>query len=177
LSLFVILYFLAFFVRHRKICRKVFFQHRKPFDSAKARAKDTELADFLSSQRRRGTTNNRGSLKTGGVTSKTSSYENSPRNNNVSSSSRPLGNGNLPLWKEQSLAFRQAMRQAKMVTQAQQQSKVTGIPLHHLLPASSYETTSAPPSNYIQCPTCGRSFSEKAGTRHIPQVTSNIHCF
>jgi hypothetical protein len=166
-------------IRHRKICRKVFFQHRKPFDSAKARAKDTELADFLSSQRRKGVTNNRGSGKTGGTTSKSSSYENSPRGNNMSSSSRPPvgnknenhgGKGNLPLWKEQSLAFRQAMRQAKVVTQAQQQSKVTGIPLHHLLPASSYENTSAPPSNYIQCPTCGRSFSEKAGTRHIPQV-------
>lgn len=79
-------------------------------------------------------------------------------------------------WRQQSSAFREAIRQAKMVTLAEQKSKATGVPLHILLPASTgrgggggYEVD----SSYIQCPHCGRSFNQKAGERHIPQVRSS----
>jgi hypothetical protein len=68
------------------------------------------------------------------------------------------------------------MQEAKMVTKAQEKSQQTGIPLHKLLPPTSGSSgygggmASGPPSDYIQCPSCGRSFNQKAGERHIPQV-------
>jgi hypothetical protein len=76
----------------------------------------------------------------------------------------------IPKWKSKSAAFREAIKLARQVTLAEQKSKETGIPLHELLPASAmnYEK----PADYVQCPTCGRSFNENAGARHIPQVTS-----
>lgn len=76
-------------------------------------------------------------------------------------------------WKQESRAFRDAVRQAKLVSVAERQSKQTGIPLHKLLPPTGASFSSSdyqPPSDYIQCPTCGRSFNQKAAERHIPQV-------
>jgi hypothetical protein len=64
-------------------------------------------------------------------------------------------------WKQDSLAFRQAMRAARQVTQA----IATGAPL----PPPTY---SAPDPSLIPCPHCGRRFSQKAGERHIPQCSS-----
>jgi hypothetical protein len=88
-------------------------------------------------------------------------------------------------WRAESNAFREAIRQAKIVSQAERQAKATGIPLHILLPPSSKSSlsfssyagdTSAGyrremPAGYMQCPHCRRSFNQKAGERHIPQVS------
>lgn len=77
-----------------------------------------------------------------------------------------------PNWQAKSEAFRNAMKQARMVSKAEEQSKMTGIPLHQLLPASAMSSGPAEVDpSFIQCPTCGRSFSQKAGERHIPQVS------
>ncbi len=88
----------------------------------------------------------------------------------------------MPKWKAESLAFRQAMRNAKLVSKAEQHSKATGIPLHKLLPAAGSGGYGSgfgggdgggggvDPS-YLRCPHCDRSFSQKAGERHIPQVS------
>lgn len=89
----------------------------------------------------------------------------------------------MPSWKAQSIAFRQAMKAARQISQVEAKSKATGIPLHVLLkdvPPPSYHSggggvggsdfNAGPDPSYLQCPTCGRSFNQKAGERHIPQV-------
>jgi hypothetical protein len=151
----------------------VFCQHRKQFDSAKHRAEGTELASYLNSKRRFGggnsTSKNRQSTSTMKET-----INHKPKNPN---SSRGGGGGQLPTWKAQSLEFRKAMREAKIVSQAEQRSKATGIPLHQLLPPPSSNSRnsgqpshSGPPAGYVQCPHCGRSYNQQAGARHIPKV-------
>lgn len=74
----------------------------------------------------------------------------------------------MPKWKSRSEELREGMKLARQVTLAEKKSKETGIPLHQLLPADMMPKTK--PIDYIACPTCGRSFSEQAGNRHIPQV-------
>ncbi len=70
---------------------------------------------------------------------------------------------------------------AKQVAVAEQQSKATGIPLHQILDKNTkyanYNQVMTQESQvgYIQCPTCGRSFNQKAGARHIPQCQSIIN--
>lgn len=61
-------------------------------------------------------------------------------------------------WKDQSKAFREAMRAARQVTQAIAEGKPLPPPV-----------ISAPDPSLIPCPHCGRRFSEKAAERHIPQ--------
>lgn len=95
------------------------------------------------------------------------------------SSSRTRAQGGAK-WRAESMAFREAMRQAKMVSRAEKQAKATGVPLHVLLPPSTMTSSNygiggrdVDPS-FVQCPTCGRSFNQKAGARHIPQCQNII---
>jgi zinc-finger of a C2HC-type len=68
-------------------------------------------------------------------------------------------------WRQQSSAFREAIRNARMVTQAQ----AKGIPLRDLpLP----KAVSQPDPSLVPCPHCNRTFSEQAAERHIPKCTS-----
>jgi zinc-finger of a C2HC-type len=68
-------------------------------------------------------------------------------------------------WRQQSSAFREAIRNARMVTQAQ----AKGIPLRDLpLP----KMVSQPDPSLVPCPHCNRTFSEQAAERHIPKCTS-----
>lgn len=72
---------------------------------------------------------------------------------------KPVGKGEAePLWKQQSLAFREAMKAARAVKIAQE----TGAPLPPVMP-------SAPDPSLVPCPHCGRRFNQKAAERHIPQ--------
>ena len=64
-------------------------------------------------------------------------------------------------WKNQSQAFREAMKAARDVSHAIS----TGAPLPP-------PTISAPDPSLIPCPHCGRRFNEKAAERHIPLCTS-----
>ena len=114
-------------------------------------------------------------------------YQSSTRRNNGKSTQRESTSNKIqatqnrrskgmPTWKEQSLSFREAIRQAKLVSQAESKAKATGIPLHRLLPPPSMRSVDAgPPSDYVQCPTCGRNFNQKAGARHIPQCKNIIN--
>lgn len=138
-------------LRHTRICRKVFKQKRKPFDSAKHRAEGTELASYQKLKSR---------------TTKSSAFSDSHSFTNKSSS-------NASKWKQESMSFRQFVRNAKLISKAEQQSKSTGIPLHRLLPSNpsmSMTAPQGPEQYYIQCPHCGRKFNEKAAERHIPKV-------
>jgi Zn finger protein HypA/HybF involved in hydrogenase expression len=171
--------------KHARICSKVFKQKRKVFDSAKARAKGTELAAYYQGQQRRSTTANPRKYSTNPCTTFSSSASAStshlmPRRTVGSAGgSRNANAGSLPKWKAESLQFREAMKQARMISAAESQAKATGKPLHMLLPPMSQRQTAVESvtmnPGYIQCPHCGRSFNQKAGERHIPQCQSIIN--
>lgn len=114
--------------RHVGVCKKVFLQKRKVFDSKKMRL----LADNLS-------------------VAKPSSSASSRRQ-----SSKPQNPGGIAKWKQDSLAFREAMKGARDYTSAI--SSGVAPP-----PVASYQDPS-----YIQCPHCSRRFNQTAGERHIP---------
>ena len=64
-------------------------------------------------------------------------------------------------WKQDSNAFRDAMRAAREVTKA----IATGAPLPP-------PVNSGPDPNLTPCPHCGRRFNDKAAERHIPQCAN-----
>jgi hypothetical protein len=159
--------------KHSRICRKVFRSKRKMYDSAKHRAEGTELAAYYDGRRSGGTRASSammsaaarsGNSRVGVSSTGVGSSRNRPRASSVST------------WKQQSSAFRDAIRQAKQVSLAEKRSKETGIPLHVLLPANTgsggrgggFGESVIDPS-YIQCQFCGRSFNQKAAERHIPK--------
>lgn len=185
--------------KHVKICKKVFMQKRKKFDSTQMRVADNPELAKINAQREReeralkrqaGRTQARMDAKkgTGGMNDDSSMWGSSvqsdrkptgpervsgpfgtPQESSLPKSKvRPAGTDR-PIqsqsqadkkakWKEQSNAFRDAMRAARAVTKAIE----NGDPLPP-------PTTSAPDSSLVPCPHCGRRFSEKAADRHIPQ--------
>lgn len=152
--------------KHVRICKKVFSQKRKVYDSSKHRIEGTEMASYLKSSRRGGVPATRAS---------SSLTSTSSRRSDSRSGSDPSGGAKK--WKAQSIEFRKAIRMAKQVSMAEKQSKATGVPLHQILDSNPrYNTYASSMTNeatmgYVQCPTCGRSFSEQAGARHIPKVS------
>ena len=66
-------------------------------------------------------------------------------------------------WKDESNAFREAMKAAREVSKA----IATGAPLPP-------PTPSAPDPSLVLCPHCTRRFSAKAADRHIPQCQNII---
>lgn len=131
--------------KHVKICAKVFLQKRKVFDSAKMRVEDNPELLKLAKQKK----------KEEAVAAR--------RQKKAVGNNRPVGGGGeggggSKKWKQQSNAFREAMRAARNVTVAQ----ASGAPLPPAAP-------SAPDPSLIPCPHCGRRFNEKAAERHIPQ--------
>jgi hypothetical protein len=141
--------------KHVKICRKVFIEKRKEFDSQKHRVEGTEMAALPTNKR-----------------SQSASATTAPNNSSIKSAkhSSHRSNSALPKWKADSDAFRQAMKQARQVSVAEKKSKETGIPLAQLLPSKPSDPANDPIyASYIQCPTCGRRFNETAGARHIPK--------
>jgi hypothetical protein len=142
--------------RHVKICKKVFIEKRKTFDSQKHRVEGTEMAAIPVNRRYQppssSAPNNNSSIKP----AKHSSHQ---------------SNASMPKWKADSEAFRQAMKQSRQVSMAEKKSKETGIPLAQLLPANARVDPANDPvyASYILCPTCGRRFNETAGARHIPK--------
>lgn len=162
-------------------------EKRKPFDSAAARAKGTELASTLkrstaakSNIRHRNTSH----TANASVISKNSTFPQSTAKAEGSFShqmatSRKLPDqdkDDTPKWKEKSESFREAMKLARQVARAEKMSKETGIPLHQLLPADMGSSIPSKPAGFITCPTCNRSFNEQAANRHIPQVFFHTHC-
>ncbi len=158
------------------------------YDSAKHRVEGTELAQYLKSNRRSmGSTTRQPAASTGGGSRM---MQGSSMGGGAGGGGRSVGGGRAgsgggggggrggaPKWKLDSLSFRQAIRQAKMVSQAEMKAKATGIPLHKLLPPAGamgggYDAPDYNSHNYIPCPHCGRSFNEKAAERHIPKVNS-----
>lgn len=66
--------------------------------------------------------------------------------------------GGAPKWKAQSEALRSAMANMREVTKALANGEdIRNIPV----------VPSAPDPSYVQCPHCGRRFSQQAAERHI----------
>ena len=134
------------FQKHARVCAKVFLQKRKTFDSTKMRAQAIpELQGHMPPTQRQKSSSS----------SSTLARSSSARGNALHG-----GRGSGGKWREQSNAFRDAMRAARDVSQA----LATGTPLPPPVP-------SAPDPSLVQCPHCSRRFSSKAAERHIPQVT------
>jgi hypothetical protein len=175
---------------------------RKVFDSAKHRALGTELEEFNQHTHGRGR-GGAGKTKALLTTQVPKPLTNSEKTELLGKPHVHTQQGNantqqlskrqqqaeaMPKWKADSLAFREAMKQAKLVSQMEEKSKKTGIPLHQLLSTNmssgggsggAYGQTqtaaSSIPADYMQCPSCGRHFSQKAGERHIPQCKNIIN--
>ncbi len=149
--------------KHIKICDKVFIRQRKPYDSSKHRITGTDVEDFVNQSKRR----------TGVISSRGGGGGKSIASRKISKEDLNQQCGNTENnWRVKSENFRNAMKLARTVARAEQRSKATGIPLHHLMPSTTHDDPIY--DTYIECPTCGRKFSEKAGTRHIPQCKNII---
>jgi len=188
--------------KHIKICAKVFTKPRKVFNSAKQRMQGTELEQFAKQSARAGKSGTGASKRPPG-SSGPPPVMSSGRGGAGAGAAASRGE-EMPKWKQDSLRFRSAMKAARQVSQAEKKSKETGIPLHLLLPANTsssgggggrsgggggggaragrqgYDedygggTGAYQEAGALQCPTCGRTFSQKAGERHIPQCKSII---
>lgn len=136
--------------RHIKICAKVFVEKRKAFDTKSMRVGDNpEQAKMLQQAEKEERMNKKKNKKTGaGVRS----------NENDAIAAKAAKTAK---WKQDSNAFRDAMKAARDVTKA----IASGAPL----PAA---TMSAPDPSFQQCPHCSRRFNEKAAERHIPQCAN-----
>jgi rubrerythrin len=125
--------------KHVKICAKVFIQKRKAFDSSKMRvAGDKELQEILQKKAREERTKRKKGLPVG--------------------EEKPLtGAGEVPKWKAESKAFREAMKQSRAISVAE----ATGAPMPVVV-ASQVDPS------LVLCPHCNRRFNKKAADRHIP---------
>jgi hypothetical protein len=128
--------------KHIKICAKVFLTKRKEFNSAAMRL-DPEAIKLLKEKEKEEKRLAKKNAKAA-----------------ASHADQQVGGkgGRDPKWKEQSNAFREAMRAAREVTKALE----SGAPLPP-------PKMSAPDPSLIPCPHCGRSFNQNAADRHIPQ--------
>ena len=133
------------YARHVKICAKVFIEKRKVFDIKEKRIGDNP--ELVAMERRKSAPDARG-RKAGAAEAAAA----------LAAEVAVQEAKKKKVWKEQSGQFRQAMKAARGVAKAISE----GGPMPEFKP-------SAPDPSMMQCPTCGRSFSQKAGERHIPQ--------
>jgi membrane protease subunit (stomatin/prohibitin family) len=71
---------------------------------------------------------------------------------------KEMKNAKMPKWKAESTAFR------SMLQQERNQGPMTAAQQNEYKKAQEALKEA---SGYVKCPTCGRSFNEKAGQRHI----------
>ena len=141
------------FEKHVKICKKVFVQKRKVFDSSSMRSRGIpDLQEMMMTQS--GAKGKKG--------------KKSPSANLT----HPQNPPDSKVWKQQSEAFREAIRAArefKEYEQRKQEAMAFGGPLP---PPPAAARPSAADPTLIPCPHCERRFNQKAAERHIPQCQS-----
>jgi hypothetical protein len=126
------------FSHHVKVCKKVFGEKRKVFDSKKHRIDGTEISDFTNSN----------------VNTKPKGKDISALQSNsktMTNSKMEAGGEDTPKWKADSNAFRNAMKLARKVAQAEKKSAETGIPLSKLLPPPTSQANDPVYAGYVQC--------------------------
>lgn len=134
--------------KHVKICKKVFIQKRKAFDSTKMRIGDNqELVKIFTKAQKEERKQQMLAQKQGNK--KAAPVE-----------EQAVGGGDkASKWKEESKKFRDAMKAAREYNKA----KESGAPL------PPPPVASGPDLSLTPCPHCNRRFSDKAAERHIPQ--------
>jgi zinc-finger of a C2HC-type len=116
----------------------VFIEQRKAFDSKKMRIADNpELVQILKKKEKE---ENVQKKKPGKVDVPIAPAE------------------GMPKWKQQSSQFREALRAARMYSNAAAKGEELPPPI-----------ISAPDTSLVPCPHCAQRFNEKAAERHIPQ--------
>ena len=136
---------------------------RKVFDSTKMRVADNpELVKILTQKQReeakllkkQGGGAGGGKMTSAAAVASTATYEEQPVGGMSAAQKKAK-------WKQDSIAFREAMKAARDVTKA----IASGAPLPP-------PVISAPDPSLIPCPHCGRRFNAKAAERHIPQCVN-----
>ncbi|CAM9373377.1 unnamed protein product [Ectocarpus fasciculatus] len=152
--------------KHSRACHKVFQAKRKVFDTAEMRLKGTELEKFAKEKGRAGGGGRQGGRGGRGGGGRGRGGKGPPRGFDDTPVGGAASRGaKSSKWRQQSKQFRDALRQARVVTDAQK----SGKSLADLPPPKP----SAPDPSLIPCPHCGRRFSELAGERHM-QHCKNI---
>lgn len=134
------------FARHVKICKKVFVEKRKTFDSSKHRVAEAEQLKLMKKAKEE--------------------ERRKARQTAMQKGRQQAGKGNddvivqekIPKWKADREQFLAAIKAGKAFSKAQAEGK----PLPPMEP-------SGPDPTLTPCPHCGRRFNEKAAERHIPQ--------
>jgi hypothetical protein len=132
--------------KHAKVCKKVFQDKRKQFDSAAERLGDFENAQQLI----------KGAKK---IEREARSVKEKEESNikDDADSKKPI-----PAWKQKSLAFRNAMLAAKAASNPDdQEAQAKAEAIKKELGAAG------PDPDKVICPHCGRSFNKESGERHI----------
>lgn len=137
--------------RHAKICKKVFLQKRKAFDSAANRLGELENAGELIKNAKKIEKEVEQKTKEVGRTS--------PKAEEVTSK-KPV-----PAWKKKSLEFRAAMLAGKAMTGDKAAEAQEKLVKQELAAAGGNEPESDPSKTV--CPHCSRSFNNDSAQRHI----------
>jgi uncharacterized C2H2 Zn-finger protein len=143
--------------KHVKICAKVFMQKRKKFDSKKMRMLgdhvDPEMKKIYEKTKKE---EMRAQKMGGGGAQKQQQQQ--QQQAPVADRALTAAEEKAAKWKQQSEAFRNAMKAARQYTKAKERGEEPPPPV-----------ISAPDPSLIPCPHCGRRFNEMAANRHIPQ--------
>jgi len=132
--------------KHKNICKKVFQQKRKQFNSAANRLGEFENANELIAN-----------------ASKIERQKEAPK----AAPEKGKKDKSVPKWKAQSLAFRQAILAAKGASGDPEAAKKADEIQQELNAANLASGGNVMESDMVKCPHCGRTFNKEAGARHI----------
>lgn len=131
--------------KHRKICKKVFQTKRKTFQTTAKRLGDLYDPHDLAANVRN-------------IEKEQAKAKSAP-------SKDKKGKGGMPKWKQQSLAFRAAILEAKGAA-GDEDAQVQAQAMQHELQTAQVASGGDP--DMVKCQHCGRTFRKEAAERHIP---------
>lgn len=144
--------------RHAKICKAVFCDKRKAFDSAANRLGELENADSLIQKAK--------VIEKEAAKVKETVGDVAPGRKPPSPSAANGGKAKeVPAWKKKSLEFRAAMLASKVAT-GDVEAEAKQKQVNQELSAIGGNDPANDPSKLV-CPHCGRSFNKEAGARHV----------
>ncbi|CAJ1382035.1 unnamed protein product [Effrenium voratum] len=146
--------------KHKKICKKVFQQKRKQFNSG-ADFSSLSLSIRMRHEARCG-------QPPRGVRQCKRAHRKRHKGGEKGAreSCEAEGDKTVPKWKAQSLAFRQAILAAKGTSDPEAAKKAAELQ-KELNAANLASGGNALEADMVKCPHCGRTFNQEAGQRHI----------